>query len=391
MRIKNVILVSGITVAIEGRSELKPKTENRIRVASFSFGFIDYAIQLANTLSKNRIEVLLLLPNEHIEEHLPSISKGVRKYIYSQPHFYSPKNVLLVPRLLRQLFTFKPDVIHFQGMHPWFSLVLPWLKLRGYHLVTTFHDVKLHLGEGGFQRFLFLTSFWKKYSEEVFVHGQKIKELLQESYPANRIHVIPIGEHNVAPLKKYLRSLKEEKDLILFFGRIYRYKGLEYLIRAEPLITKEAPGVKIIIAGTGEDLEKYRRLMINTKNFIVYNHFVSFKEETELFERCSLVVLPYIDASQSGVVPVAYAFKKAVVVTDVGSLPEVVDDGITGYVVTAGDEVALAEAVIKLLKDDALRKEMGEKGYQKLKRDLSWDKIAKETAQVYRGVLGRNV
>jgi glycosyltransferase involved in cell wall biosynthesis len=130
--------------------------------------------------------------------------------------------------------------------------------------------------------------------------------------------------------------------------------------------------------------------MVNTKNFIVHNHFVSFKEEAELFERCSLLVLPYIDASQSGVVPVAYAFKKAVVVTDVGSLPEVVDDGITGYVVTAGDEVALAEAVIKLLKDDALRKEMGEKGYQKLKRDLSWDKIAKETAQVYRGVLGRN-
>jgi glycosyltransferase involved in cell wall biosynthesis len=386
-----VALVSGITVTIEGKSELKPETDNRIRVACFSFGFIDYAIQLVNTLSKNRIEVFLLLPDERIEEHLASIDKGVRKYVYDQPHFYSPKNVLLMPKLLRQLSTFDPDVIHFQGMHPWFSLVLPWLRLRGYHVVTTFHDVKLHLGESGFQKFLFLPSFWKKYSEQVFVHGQKMKELLQESYPADRIHVIPIGEHNVSPLKKYFKGLKEEKDLILFFGRIYRYKGLEYLIRAEPLITREVPGAKIIIAGSGEDFEKYRRLMVNTKNFIVHNHFISFKEEEELFERCSLVVLPYIDASQSGVVPVAYAFKKPVVVTDVGSLSEVVDDGITGYVVTAGDEVALAEAVIKLLKDDALRKEMGEKGYQKLKRDLSWDKIAKKTAQVYRGVLGRNV
>lgn len=365
----------------------------KMRIACISTVFIDYTIQLANALSEKGMEVFVILPNEHMEdylEHKDSIKENVRKYIYYQPKFYSPVNVLLVFRLLRQLFAFNPDIIHFQAYHPWLSVAIPFLKLKGYHTVTTFHDVIPHFGEKrSLLAVTLLHSFLiKKYSERIFVHGRKLKELLLERYPANKICIIPIGEHNAAPLKKYCSGLQEEKTLVLFFGRIHQYKGLKYLIRAEPLITKEMPGTKIVIAGRGENFEEYEGLMVNPENFIVHNHFIGFKQAAELFEKCSLVVLPYVDASQSGVVPVAYAFKKPVVVTNVGSLPEIVDDGKTGYVVKAGDEVALAKSVVRLLKDDVLRRELGENGYLKLKRDLSWDKIAEKTIQVYREVLG---
>ncbi|NQE52738.1 Trehalose synthase, partial [ANME-1 cluster archaeon GoMg3.2] len=179
-------------------------------------------------------------------------------------------------------------------------------------------------------------------------------------------------------------DLKEDGNLILFFGRVYKYKGLEYLIKAEPLITKEVPEAKIVIAGTGEGFKKYENMMIHRDNFIVHSRYISYKEGAKLFQRCSLVALPYIDASQSGVIPTAYGFKKPVVVTKVGSIPEIVDDGLTGFIVPPKNPEALADAIIKLLKDEKLRKKMGENAYKKLKTDLSWDKIAEETIEVYK-------
>ena len=149
------------------------------------------------------------------------------------------------------------------------------------------------------------------------------------------------------------------------------------------MITKEVPNAKIIIAGTGEDFKKYEKMMVNKDNFIVHNYRIPYKEGAELFQRCSVVVLPYIDASQSGVVSTAYGFKKPVIVTDVGSIPEIVDEGITGFIVPSKNPVALADAIVKLLKDDKLRKRMGENAYKKLKTDLSWDKIAEKTIEVY--------
>jgi glycosyltransferase involved in cell wall biosynthesis len=95
------------------------------------------------------------------------------------------------------------------------------------------------------------------------------------------------------------------------------------------------------------------------------------------------VVLPYIDASQSGIIPLAYSFKKPVVVTDVGSIPESVDDGVTGFIVPPKDPAALAEAILKLLEDEKLRRTMGENGYRKLKSELSIDIAAKEILKVY--------
>ena len=124
--------------------------------------------------------------------------------------------------------------------------------------------------------------------------------------------------------------------------------------------------------------------MQTKSTFEIYNKFISHEEVSELFQRASVVVLPYIDASQSGIVPIAYAFKKPVVVTNVGSIPEVVDDGKTGFIVPPRDSKALADAIIKLLKNDKLRKEMGEHAYKKMKEELSWDKIAKKTIEVYK-------
>lgn len=356
-----------------------------MRVVLISSNFIDYTIQLANSLTKKGITVLLLIPDLPIEEFNIIDVVNACVYIYDRRGFYNPANIFSTYKSLRQIIAFSPEVIHIQGGHFWLSFILP-LLYRKFSLITTFHDVKPHIGEDNVLRRL-IDVFGRRYSKQIFVHGRRLKEQMIEEYnlPSRKIHVIPIGEHNVAPFRKYEKqNVKIEENTILFFGRIWEYKGLEYLIKAEPLITEAIPDAKIIIAGAGENFKKYENMMVNRDQFIVYNYRIPYEEGVVLWQKCSLVVLPYIEASQSGVVPVAYGFKKPVVVSNVGAIPEIVDDGITGLIVEPRDSHALAEATIRLLKDKSLRIKMGEAGYEKLKRDLSWDKIAEKTIQVYK-------
>ena len=357
-----------------------------MRIICLSFWFYDYTIQLANSLSRKEI-VMLMLPNHTSRDYLNAINESVNLYLFEYPrHLYYPSSLSTIYKIVKQINVFKPNIVHFQIPNLLLCLILPLLKK--YPLVVTFHDVKPHVGEVSLL-LEFMLRCARKSSDQIIVHGEKLKEQMIKEYnlPSEKVHAIPIGEHEVAPFKKYERKdLKEDENLILFFGRIGKYKGLEYLIKAEPLITKEVPDAKIIIAGTGEDFEKYENMMVNRDNFIVYNYRIPYKEGAELFQRCSIVALPYIEASQSGVIPTAYGFKKPVVVTDVGSIPEIVDDGITGLIVPPRNPEALAEAIVKLLKDEKLRKQIGENAYKKLKTDLSWDKIAEKTIEVYKEV-----
>ena len=356
-----------------------------MRIICFG-GFIDYQIQLANALCKKETVMLVIPTNILPSEHLGTIDKKVDFQLLGRGKSqYHPASLLILKDFAKKMNEFEPDVIHLQlGGGKADLALLPFFKK--YPLVATFHDVTLHTGENSW--WINFIRYWeRKCSNQIIVHGEKLKEQMIKEYNIQneKVHVIPIGQHDVVPFKKYERKdLKEDGDLILFLGRIYKYKGLEYLIKAEPMITNEVPNAKIVIAGTGENFKKYEETMANRDNFIVHNYHIPYKEGAELFQRCSVVVLPYIDASQSAVIPLAYAFKKSVVVTDVGSIPEIVDDGVTGFIVPPRNPEALADAIVKLLKDDKLRREMGENAYKKLKRDLSWDKIAEKTIEVYK-------
>jgi glycosyltransferase involved in cell wall biosynthesis len=209
-----------------------------------------------------------------------------------------------------------------------------------------------------------------------------VKHLLLQRLriPSSTVHVVPhilIGDEAAG------QNVQEEENLILFFGRLWEYKGLEYLIRAEPLITSRVPQAKIAIAGRGEDFDRYRRMMLHPERFIVYNEYVSDEKRAELFRRASVVVLPYIEASQSGVIPIAYRFGKPVVATRVGGLPDMVDHGRTGYLVPPRDAKALAEALVLLLQDKELRSQFGKNGRRKINVECAPELVAHKTRIVY--------
>jgi glycosyltransferase involved in cell wall biosynthesis len=323
-----------------------------------------------------------LLPHQLAAPHLPKLDQAVNFQPFNQPRLRQPlQQIRMIYTILQHIRNFDPDVIHFQHRHFWFNLALPLLER--YPLVLTIHDPRHHTGDRASQKTpQMIADFGYRRADQIIVHSKQLKQVVVNELriPSEIVHVIPhiaLGDdtaHN---------QVQEDDHLILFFGRIWEYKGLEYLIRAEPLITAQVPDARIMIAGQGEDFARYRRMMVHPEHFIVYNEYVSDDKRAELFRRASIVVLPYIDASQSAVIPIAYTFAKPVVATAVGGLPEMVDHGRTGYIVPPRDERALADAIVCLLQDRKLRHQLGTQGKQKIDTECSSEVVAQKTLAVY--------
>jgi glycosyltransferase involved in cell wall biosynthesis len=356
-----------------------------LRVALVSFDFGEYSIRLASALS-GLATVRLLLPTHVAAPYLSELDPQVDLQLFDKPRLRQPGRQLRLGReLVQRIKAFDPDVIHLQHGHMWFNGFLP--VMARYPLVLTVHDARHHIGDKVSQKTpQAVMDFGFRCASRLIVHAAYVKRLIVEEcgLPSEIVDVVP---HISLGSTFGLTTSQERDSTILFFGRIWEYKGLEYLIRAEPIITAESPGARFVIAGQGEDFTRYRRLMVHPERFTVYNESVSLERRSELFRQATVVVLPYIEASQSGVIPLAYEFMKPVVVTTVGGLPEMVDDGRTGYLVPPRDERALATAIVRLLRDKPLCREMGFNGKRKLDAECAPDAIARHTLDVYHRAL----
>lgn len=354
-----------------------------MRVAFVSFHFIEYSIRWSSALA-NYADVLLMLPHD---DHLAKLLDERVRYVTIPPArmrhlFRQLRNMLLMWRVLRE---FRPDVIHLQQGFIWFNLLIP--ILFRYPLVITVHDPEPHAGDADQKQPQAVFTFGFKRAQKLIVHGERIKEICVRNLrlPESDVVVIPhikLGEDR--PEERPIGS-----STILFFGRIWAYKGLDVLIRAEPLIADKIPDARIMIAGTGEDFERYEALMTDRSRYIIHNTFIPDEAVADLFLQSAVVALPYLEATQSGVIPLAYTYGRPVVATRVGALPDAVDEGVTGLLVPPNDVKAFADAVIRLLSEPGLAQRMGEAGRRKINEEASPDTVAKQSMDVYRQIVRR--
>ena len=203
-------------------------------------------------------------------------------------------------------------------------------------------------------------------------------------FPADRVFYVPIAAYS--HFSKMHRPEARPEKAILFFGRIEPYKGLDLLLKAMSEVFLEFPDWKLILAGAG-DLSRYRSYL-NSSQIEVINRYISDEDVAGLMLRSRFVVLPYTEATQSGVVPIAYAFGRPVIATNVGSLSEMVLDGKTGLIVSPADPVALASAIKRLTLDQELCEEMGRTAYKMSREDWSPGGNARAHLEVY-SIVGR--
>jgi glycosyltransferase involved in cell wall biosynthesis len=219
-------------------------------------------------------------------------------------------------------------------------------------------------------------------ADVIITDTERLKRLIigVHNVPARRVFAFT-NEWDVPCFIISQDSREGEEDWVLFFGNVEDYKGLKYLILAEPLITREIPYVKIVIAGRGQ--ERYYNIIKNKNSFILINKFIDYEEGGILFRKSKVVVLPYITGTVSGVIPVAYAFKKPIVATRVGCFDEVIEHGETGLLVEPRNPAELADAILYLFKNDELRKKLGKKGFIKLKKEMCWDTFVSKLIVIY--------
>ena len=362
--------------------------EKRLRVVVLSYEFPEFCVALANGLT-GHADVRAFLPKDTVAPFLGRLDPAVDLVTFRKPRLRQPYQQLRVAReLLRKIDRFQPDVVHVQQGHMWFNFALS--RLRRYALVLTIHDPIAHLGDAPSQKTP--RAVWHygfRQADHFIVHTEYVKRWVvrELGVRSTAVHTVPLAFETDPELPP---SAVSHSPTVLFFGRIWPYKGLMYLVRAEPAISEAVPDVEIVIAGEGEDLAKYRSAMAHPDRFAVHDQYISPSELAELFGRADVIVLPYVDATQSGVVPLAYAYGKPVVATTVGGLPEMVEHGVTGLLVPPRDEAALAEAVIQLLRDAELRYRMGAAGRRLVRERWSPAAVAAATVAVYREAISEH-
>jgi glycosyltransferase involved in cell wall biosynthesis len=250
--------------------------------------------------------------------------------------------VAAVPRMLairRTLRQWRPQVVHVHENHDPRLLALT----TGYPTVLTVHDPLGHPGAPELTRWenwVFRRWFWR--AERFVVHGQALVAELEPIVGHGRIIVIP---HGLWPRSEPLR--RPDSPSVLLFGRLEQYKGVEVLVEAMRLLWAERPEVKLVVAGAGDAA----RLVPEDPRISLIPRYISESDVDSLLAEASLVALPYTQASQSGVGMLAIGAGVPVVVSDLGSLPDLAFD--PSYVFEAANPRALAETIERHLEDGA--------------------------------------
>lgn len=325
--------------------------------------------------------------------------------IYRIYRIISPyiKNIVYAVRTDSELF----HIQWFNRFHWIDKLVL----INVYHflnkkIIYTAHNVNTKArnnNDNAWNRFT-LKYFYNKV-DHIIVHNKKSRRELIENFSVeeSKISIIKFGLNIFTPQKGITKSealsklnLPSNKKIILFFGAINTYKGLEYLIFAYKILLKNRDDIHLVIAGESRD-EKYfleiknliSKHIANEKISVFFNYIPD--EDIELFfTAADCLVLPYKSISQSGVHFLAYSFGLPVIATDVGSFKEEdVIENETGFICKPNDPEDLANTIVKYfnskLYEDLINTRLSIINWAK--KNYSWESIGEKTFELYKELL----
>lgn len=180
-------------------------------------------------------------------------------------------------------------------------------------------------------------------------------------------------------------GIADDAQVLLFFGFIRKYKGLDIILRAMPELIKKYPKLVLIVAGesySGEDDFRalIKELAIPDANLKLFTDYIPNEDVTLYFSAANVAVLPYRSATQSGIVQIAYNFDLPVIATDVGGLAEIVIDGICGLIAPEPTPEAVATAIVNYF-DNNLEAKLRD-GVREEKKKYSWESFAEGVERI---------
>ena len=272
----------------------------------------------------------------------------------------NPFNWIKSARLIKKE---NADLVVFDWWHPFFGFchgVISFLIRKKYNKKILFITENVVSHEANAIDKLLTRIGLKFASKFLALSGIVEKEVLQYSKEKKVYRSeLPVYDCYKRTEMKDIKKLKQEfgfEDdtlVLLFFGYVRKYKGLDILIEAFPKILSTNPKAKLLIVGEFYDdpkeyIELIKKLGIEERVKVI-NQFVPNEDVGKYYQVSDVVILPYRSATQSGILNVAYGLNKPVIVTDVGGLAEFVDEGKTGFVVKPNSPDAIMEGVNKFL------------------------------------------
>lgn len=363
-----------------------------------------YALHLCKALKENDIDISLIVIEDYVDNGTadypllplgPSRTKSVSKF----KKIFKYSNYLLnIYTLIRRE---KYDVIHFQYFRRlrMESLYFLMLKLMGIKLAHTVHDVT-PLNESKLDHFFNLMVY--KTADLLFVHSNSNKRALahQIKLDEEKIKVVPHGDFDTfIPDRIIAKSeareffdLSDVQNVILFFGAIKEYKGLDILSKSFPIASLKINNLALIIAGEAGDAET-RQIVLKCKDIlsklpnevkvVVHEKYIPDAEVAKYFIASDVVVLPYRGISHSGVLHIAYSFGRPVIVTDVGDFKESVEEGKSGFVLSSNSPENLSEKIVQAFSDKLKLEKMGKYARNLSETKYSWKNSAVLMKPIY--------
>lgn len=345
--------------------------------------FLRYTTMLAGGLERAGAAVTLLSRDHDLEfggergaaAAFTAAAAGEVRRVTMPGRVRSPQGWRRAARIRDSLRRPAPDVVHVQeSIANDVRLLFAAGVKRGAYALTV-HDPVRHPGDHTSWRVVRSNRALARNAGLIFVHGGALREeLIDLLEPRAPIVVIP---HGIEPRQP---TPLPAGSSILFFGRISHYKGLDVLLDAMGQVWRRLPDATLTIAGAGE-IPAHQALS-DPRVDLRLGH-VPDAAVPKLIEDSVVVVLPYRQASQSGVGSLVKPFSRPMVVSAVGALPELVADG-SGLTVPAERPEPLADALVSVLTDRELAQRMGEAGARTAAREGSWDEVAERTLSAYR-------
>ncbi len=352
-----------------------------MRIALACDWFLKWAAPHAGGLAQAGADVLLVCRTHAHEfdgdtDERASVLEGARaagvRVVEVPGRFSDPRVAPALARVYRQVRGFSPQLVHaHDGADP---RLLP--MLARVPTVLSLHDPVPHPGQPvpATRKRWFLhgsRDLWRDRASVIVVHSDRLRGEIALG-ASQRCVAIPLGLHvEPSPLPP------PAQPTVGFFGRLVPYKGLEVLARAMPTVWGERPDVQLQVRGAGDC-----PLPLSDRRAIVDRRYLPESELSAFFGSLSIVVLPYTQASQTAVGGVAAGYGVPAVVSGVGGLADLALD--QSYVVAAGDDVQLADAILAHIDDgSAVRQRV----LREIAAPRSWEAVAKQSLELYERLL----
>lgn len=379
--------------------------------------FGQFILELAKALKLNDIEPIVLCPHS-LDAMKREVMNGVKVYRFPYFYPYSLQRVTgeggmfqnvrgsLIAKLQLPIFLAMEliytiqiarreeiDILHTHWIVPQGLIGAVCGRLLHLPHILSVHGTDVNLSAknrmlGGVTRFV------TRNCDRILTNSTYTQRILLSIDPSaeDRVEVVPMG----VDVERF-QDIQSENyrqipgtPIILYIGRLIDCKGLEYLIEAFTIVSHQVPGAKLVIGGEGPEEVRLRQQVkrLGLDESVLFTGLIESQDLPRYYREAAVFVLPSIQAEGQteglGVVLLeAMACGVPVIGSDVGGIPDIIQDGWNGYLVRERSPPELAERIIVLLECQAIHKQFQENGLQTVYKHFSWNRVVVKVTQTY--------